>query len=157
MKETTDISKEEYERIKAKYDFYHAERVRIFPVGKCSFTPEDQALLPESPTHDEISSMEVYEFRHAAFPSYFAYVHETKYRRTYSLTDKGTVYTIPEYVTTWTGEVLGKIIDWYAPYKSNMGDERINITAKMINGKVYHGTFYVGVEDYCRLKIAKNQ
>lgn len=154
MKQTTNISKTEYESIRAKYDFYHAEWKRLLGNKNCA-TPEEQKLLPESPTHDEISSMEVYEFRHG-IPDvpvrYFAYVHQDEKTVVYELKH---TYKEPTYVTTWTGEILGEIVDYGYRYRSNMGDERVNIRVKMINGKTYSGIYFCSAGDYCRLKMCK--
>lgn len=141
MKDTTNITESEYQHLKTKYDTYHAAR-KLLCQGRNCVTVEEQALLPESPTHDEISSLEVYEFRHDIPTRYFAYV------------DRQGIY--PSYITTWTGEILGEVSSFGAKYHSNMGDVRQNITAKMINGRTYYGTYFVSSGDYCRLKLSKS-
>jgi len=98
--------------------------------------------------------MEVYEFRHDLAERYFAYVHETEYVIS-PLNAPKVTRRYPTHITTWTGEILGVITGRGHPYRSNMGDERINITVKMINGRVYHGTFFKSSGDYCRLKLSK--
>lgn len=60
-------------------------------------------------------------------------------------------------VTTFTGVKLGHIVWANRPYYSNFGDKRIGIDVYGINGKKYHGTYYVGAGDYARIKMYKNQ
>jgi hypothetical protein len=134
---TSNISEAEYKTLKARYEDYHAQR-EVVCQGRNYVTPEDAKQLPESLTHDEISAIEVYEFRHNPPARYFAYV-------TRDL----------QYITTWTGEILGKIIEAGGKYRSNMGDNRINIRVRAINGKNYSGTFYMDAGDYCRIKTTK--
>lgn len=54
-------------------------------------------------------------------------------------------------VTTWPGEKIGDIIKVGSLYRSNMGDERINITVD-VNGVKYTGTYFKGAGDYARLR-----
>lgn len=137
MKPTTNITEQEYQVVKAKYEAYHKARKELCK-GRNYVTIDEQKLLPESPTHDEISSLEVYEFRHDMFPKYFAYVDVRNL-----------------VVTTWTGEVLGDIMTYGSRYYSNMGDERVNIRVKMINDREYTGIYFKSSGDYCRLRLIK--
>jgi hypothetical protein len=140
MKQTSNISEQEYTTLKAKYDTYHAAREELCQ-GRNYVTVEEQELLPPSPSHDEISAVEVYEFRNDPPARYFAYVNcQGNY---------------PSYITTWTGEILGEVLSFGASYHSNMGDVRQNITVKAINGKRYTGTYFKSSGDYCRLKVMK--
>lgn len=130
------ITKQEYEILRNKYDTYHAARKAL--CGNRNYvTVEDQALLPESPTSDEISAIEVYEFVNDIPDKYFLYVDTKK-----------------NVVTTWTGEKLGNCHLGYK-YTSNMGDTRQSIYVKAINGKNYSGTYFTSSGDYARIKLCK--
>lgn len=146
MYESKVISKQEYKTLKNLYNEYHKQR-EILCQGRNYVTAEEQKLLPECPTSEQISSLEVYEFVNDPPKKYFAYVHRYQVREN--------LRTYPDNVTTWTGEVLGRVIDFGRPYKTNMGDERINIRVKAINGKEYFGTYYKSSGDYCRLTMKK--
>jgi hypothetical protein len=82
--------------------------------------------------------IEVYEFRHNPPKRYFAYVTSDM-----------------NFVTTWTGEILGAITQCSHTYRSNMGDKRVNIRIKAINGLNYSGIFYRSAGDYCRIRLVK--
>jgi hypothetical protein len=140
MKNSSNISELEYRQLKLKYDTYHAAREELCQ-GRNHITVEEQEILPPSPSHDEISALEVYEFRHNPPTRYFAYVHQAGH--------------YPDYITTWTGEILGEVLTFGAAYHSNMGDVRQNIKVLGINGKHYSGTYYKSSGDYCRLKMTK--
>ena len=134
------ITENEYKSIRDKYDYYHAERQRLFP-GKNCFTPEMQEQLPESPKHSEISAIEVYEFVNDPPDKYFGYISEKN-----------------KTLTTWTGEKLGKVLGlWSLGWRSNFGDTRVSIEVIGINGLRYYGTYYKSAGDYCRITAYKNQ
>jgi hypothetical protein len=136
VKENTNmLTAEQYADLKAKYDTYHEQRRAKF--GDKPLTLEDQAQLPPSPTNDEISSVEVYEFVTTPPAKYFAYVREDE-----------------RLLITWTGEKLGTVA-FGRPYYSNLGDTRVPVSVKAINGRRYHGTFFKSSGDYARLKLAK--
>ena len=134
------ITENEYKSLRDKYDYYHAERKRLFP-GKNCLTPEMQEQLPESPISSEISAIETYEFINNPPDTYFAYINQEN-----------------KTMTTWTGEVLGKVFGlWSSGWRSNFGDTRVSIDVKGINEIKYHGFYYKSAGDYCRIKAYKNQ
>lgn len=70
--------------------------------------------------------------------------------------DRYFAYVKDRIITTWTGQRLGKI-NWRGlPYKSNFGDKRESINVLADNGITYHGVYYVGAGNYCRLKKKKH-
>ncbi|MHA2094589.1 MAG: hypothetical protein ACW98F_08170 [Candidatus Hodarchaeales archaeon] len=135
------ITHAEYQKLKQKYDFYHAERTKLFGKGANCITPEMSAQLPESPKHNEISAIEVYEFINDPPDRYFAYINEPE------------IGNMGE-MTTWTGEKLGNALLWNT-WQSNFGDTRVSIDVWGINGKKYHGFYYKSAGDYCRVKAYK--
>ena len=131
------LSQQEYQELRNKYDMYHSERERLF--GNRNYTtPEDRELLPPSPSSDEISAIEIYEFVNTPPKVYFVYANEEK-----------------RIVTTWTGEKLGNC-NFGKPFQSNFGDWRKPIWVNAINGKKYFGYFFFSTGDYCRIKELKN-
>ena len=97
------ITESEYKNLKEKYEYYHSEREKIFP-GKCSFSKEDQSKLPVSPTNDEISAIEMYEFVNDPPTRYFCYVSPDKNKYPNL---KNTFIGQSCKITTWTGDILG--------------------------------------------------
>jgi hypothetical protein len=90
-------------------------------------------------TNDERSEVEVYEFLNSPPLKYFAYVKSA-----------------PKAVlTNWMGYVLGDIVKWGYAHKGNMGDVRVAITVRAINGYMYTGTYYKSAGDYARIKRGK--
>ena len=85
-----------------------------------------------------LTQVEVYEFVTNPPDRYFAYVNLDK-----------------RIITTWTGDKLGDITFRSAPHTSNMGDVRVNIRVKAVNGLNYAGTFYQSAGDYCRIRKVK--
>ena len=128
------ITESEYKILKNKYNQFNFARN-----GRTVLSPEDLKTMPEQPTADEISSIEVYEFITNPPDKYFLYVDAKK-----------------NIVTTWTGEVLGKCY-LGRKYKSNMKDVRQSIDVYAINGKKYFGIYYTSAGDYARIKLCKNQ
>lgn len=131
------ITEQEYRLLKNKYDTYHKARKEYMRKHKTNGIPVGVIDLP-SPTNDEVSSIEVYEFVTNPPDKYILYVDLPK-----------------RIVTTWTGELLGKIISTGKTHRSNMGDTRIPIRIKAINGKEYYGTFYQSAGDYARIEMYK--
>ena len=121
------LTAEEYAALKAQYDHYHAERARQYP-RKNGITVEEQATLPAPVSNEDISAMEVYEFKANPPDSYTLYVEETGH-----------------FVTTWMGDVLGIIRDYGRVFRSNFGDKRQYLTIAAINGRTYGGFFCTGV------------
>jgi len=133
------LTKAKYRTLRAAYDLHDAERKRLY--GNKSIGAAESNTLPYSPTNDERGQMEVYEFVTDIPKKYFAYVHCEGER--------------PIAITTWPGDNLGMIIGRGLPYYSNMGDKRVNIRVKAINGREYTGIYFQSAGDYCRLKICK--
>lgn len=133
------LALEEYTELRAKYDTYEAARKAL--CGKRNYvTQEDAAQLPPSPTNEERSAIEVYEFCADIPDKYFLYV----------CPEKNTV-------TTWIGDTLGHITQWGDTFRSNMGDRRRNIRFSAINGRTYAGTFYEDSGDYARVRLVKDE
>ena len=130
------ITENQYNEFKAKYETYHAARKVVCGNSNC-VTPEQQKMLPESPKSEEISAVEVYEFITNPPTKYTSYV---------NLKEKT--------VTTWTGEILGKITG-KQKYKNNMGANMQQIWFKGINGKNYYGFYPSDNQDCCNFKQVK--
>jgi hypothetical protein len=56
--------------------------------------------------------------------------------------------------TTWMGHKLGDVTFGRA-YRTNMGDTRVPITVRGINGVTYVGTYYKSAGDYARVRRKK--
>ena len=136
------ITETEYKLIRAKIDTYEASKARLYPCKNC-FTPEmienivREANCGSSPTNEERSAVEVYEFVHDAPDRYFVYVNKDT-----------------KEATTWTGDKLGAVV-FGREYRDNFGGKRIPITVFAINGTKYHGTYYASSGDYARIKRSK--
>lgn len=57
---------------------------------------------------------------------------------------------------TWMGHKLGDVT-FGRPYRSNMGDTRVPITVRGINGVVYTGTYFKSAGDYARIRKVKGR
>ena len=98
-----------------------------------------RGIIPsKSITNDERSKAEVANFKKNKPKQYFAY---------YSF--------ISNQVTTWTGDKLGDIVSKGEEWRSNMGDRRVQIKVKGINGVTYSGIAFLDAGDYTRLKAVK--
>lgn len=124
-----------YLALKYFLDYYEAERGRLFP-KKNSFTSEMLLQLPQpNPTNAERSAIEVYEFIENPPKKYLVYVDVEK-----------------KVVTTWVGDVLGRVTWMGSRYKSSFGDKRVNFGFRGINGYDYYGTHYCSSGDYARVR-----
>lgn len=130
------LTTDEYTTLHAQYDAYEAARKQLFP-GKNYVDRDMAAQLPESPTNEQRSAIEVYEWVNDPPDRYFAYVNE-KTRK----------------LTTWTGDVLGHV-HFGRTYQSNMGDKRCHIWVTAINGREYTGTYYASAGDYACIRALK--
>jgi hypothetical protein len=141
------ITESEYNKLRAKID--HLESWRN--------TPQSAALsLLNRPlfkvTNEERSAVEVYEFVHDIPERYFAYV---KLHDQELLGNAQLAHNRYGNLTTWTGDTLGGIYWMGREFRSNMGDKRIPIRVRGINGRSYSGTYYKSAGDYARLRLLK--
>jgi hypothetical protein len=115
------------------------ERDYIKSLNKNWLSPDEQEILKKKMggelTNEMRSQLEVHQFKQDPPERYFAYVNLDK-----------------KQITTWTGEKLGDITHVGNEWSSNMGDRRVPIRVKGINGFTYSGTFYKDAGDYARLK-----
>jgi len=81
------------------------------------------------------SSIEVYEFVNKPPNKYMVYISGSK-------------------ATTWTGEELGTVT-FGREYRGNMGDKRVPVRIRAINGFTYSGTFFKSAGDYARVTKVK--
>lgn len=58
-------------------------------------------------------------------------------------------------ICTWMGTMLGTIVSWGKPWRSNMGDMRQSIKVRGTNGRDYYGTYFCSAGDYARLTLCK--
>ena len=132
-------SQEQADQIRTRREAYKRECDRLFP-GRNGFTPEMQAQLPEHPSNEETSALETWNFCRRKHDKHFVYVNEAK--RT---------------ITTWTGQTLGKIV--HMGHKARVGfgwsTYRQAIRVAGIDGRTYHGWYYVSSGDYARITACK--
>lgn len=101
-------------------------------------------LLEEVPadcpplTNEQRSAVEVYDFVNDPPQKYFAYVSEK------TMT-----------ITTWMGNLLGKITRVGDTYRCLFGDTRRSIHVLGVNGLRYYGVYYQSSGDYCLLTANK--
>lgn len=133
----------EYATLRAKIDTFEAARAELFS-PQSSLSQEDMAKLPEHPSNNERSAVEVYEFCANPPDRYLAYIKE--------------VNGYPRELTTWTGTYLGAACTaGSGAYRDNLGGIRVPITVVGINGKEYYGTYYKSAGNYCRIRLKKGQ
>ena len=94
----------------------------------------------------ETSKREVAEWKANPPESYFLYVREK------GSTDGGRIAPV---VTTWMGDVLGKVTGWGATWTDNMGSVRRTIYVHGTNGVDYYGTYFKSAGDYARIRAFK--
>jgi len=138
------ISAARHRMLRSREDAYERAREKFDPKRfrrGGGYTPLDVrdilkiAGLKRSPTNRERSQIEVYEFL------------TKKPERVFVYADKDLTA-----VKTWMGDKLGAIVRKSSPYRSLMGDTRVNIRVLGGSGAIYSGTCYVSAGDYCRLK-----
>lgn len=92
-------------------------------------------------SNEEMSSAEFYDYQRYPELMRFVYVNEETRR-----------------VTTWIGDVLGQIVHMGLAYRSGFGRSvRHNITVRGVNGRLYHGQYFVSSGNYARLKLVKGK
>jgi hypothetical protein len=99
------------------------------------------------PSNEERSSVEVADFCADKPERYFAYHGGDKP----TPSNGGMSRTL----TTWTGDELGRVIEYRTPFVSSLGDRRQNFRAMAINGEIYAGTAYLSAGDYVRMRRVK--
>lgn len=117
---------------------------RGYVLGWASYKPED---MPENVkamdvSNAERSKIEVYEFVRDRPKKYTAYV---------SIAD--------QIVTTWTGDVLGRITWVGHVYETSVyggANQRQNLRVVGVNGVVYSAVYYRSSGDYCRMKAFRS-
>jgi len=133
----TTITKKQYTKLKARIAAFDAWIDTIRGLKDwASYRDEDIPATLARVSNAERSQVEVYEFETSPPDRYFLYVQE----------DKGIATTFP-------GDVLG-YIGLGRSYRSNFGDERVQITIAAINGCIYHGTYYKSAGSYARVKLS---
>lgn len=135
------ITSERAEDIRARYATWEQW---FRTLGRNHYHPDEVPADCKAPTNEERSALEVYDFVNDPPDSYFLYIRECKLTRW------------DGEATTWAGDRLGWVC-FGSEYRSNMGDIRVPVTIKAINGKTYHGTFYKSAGDYARIRAAKEK
>jgi len=102
-------------------------------------TAEESARL-NSPSNEELSALEVYDFKRDKPERYFAYV-DKEFR----------------FLTTWTGERLARIYYQGCETRDNFGGKRRYFRAEAINGLVYWGYHFSSSGDYARMYELKGR
>lgn len=111
----------DYKRLRSKVNEFDRARRRRYP-GQNGLTKDEIAAIGvPSPTNDERSAIETWEFKHSQPEKYVAYANFEK-----------------RIVTTWTGQVLGQITEIGRKYTNNFGDQKTPIKITGINGVLYH-------------------
>ena len=113
---------------------------------RTSYKWEDIPADVRHVSNEERSQLEVYEFVHNPPERYFLYIRMD--------TDPAGQWNRTGIATTWAGEKLGDVRAGHR-YRSNMGDVRVPVRIRAINGRTYVGTFYQSSGDYARVRLAK--
>lgn len=138
---TIQISEAEYNQLKQKAETYQRARTELCG-NKNSVTELEQRMLPPACTNEELSAIEVYEFKRDVPERYFLYIDEEK-----------------KVATTWPGHLLGTVTfgrQYKAPAFGGFGNLRVPVRIHSINGREYHGTYYKDSGSYARVKLCKN-
>lgn len=138
----------QYRALKDRNTRYEMARRRFDPSGYergRGYSPIDLKVIEQmarvkAPTNKDRSDIEVYEFLNDPPSRYFAY-YDNDLRK----------------ITNWMGVKLGAIIDRGSPWTSNMGDRRVNVVVRAINGREYVGTCFLTSGTYCRLRVRRKK
>lgn len=141
-REDTFKSDEEYKEARKKLDAYQTAVDAWMKANKTNGIPGE--VTKDFPYASEVnndlrSKVEKFEFLSEEPVKYFVYVSEKN----------GTA-------TTWTGQKLGDV-SFGREFRSNMGDKRVPISVKALNGLNYYGTFFKSAGDYAIIKKSKKQ
>lgn len=124
--------------IEARYHELRGKRACLNQSEQAEIASTIRAEFGREPlTNDERSQIEVFEFVNEPPSRYFLYINEKD-----------------GMATTWMGENLGSVY-FGSPFRSNMGDTRVPVTIRAINGRMYTGTYYKSAGDYARVRVAK--
>lgn len=141
-REDTFGSDADYKEARKKLDSYQDAVNAWMKANKTNGIPTE--VTKDFPYASEVnndlrSKIEKYEFLSQEPIKYFIYVSEKN-----------------KTATTWTGQKLGDVTFGRA-FKSNMGDMRVPISVKALNGLNYYGTFFKSAGDYAVIKKSKKQ
>ena len=132
-------SKKEYQKLKQKYEAHLKHP--YWEITKRNWINDKEAKkygVPKGTTHEETSSIEVYEFKNKKNKGkYTAYMSSDRKK-----------------LGTWTGEKLADITYLGNEYSTGVGT-RQNFRAKGIDGRNWSGTFFVSSGDYVNMKVVK--
>ena len=149
------LTAEQAADIRARHD---AVRAWLKARKRNSYKSEElEAAGLKSPTNEETSALEVFEFLRDKPADYFAYVKLPDGWETRDANGRGKygkLYGATGSLTTWTGDNLGTI-QFGRAFQDNFGGTRVPISCKAITGDLYHGYYYASAGDYARLKKAK--
>lgn len=93
-------------------------------------------------TNEERSQAEVAAFRARKYTKYFAYWKDT---------NSGAI------ITTWMGDKLADVTWRGSVYNSAWFSRRVNFRAKGIDGRMWHGIYYLSSGNYVRMSVSKHQ
>ena len=113
--------------------------------GWASYKPEEIPTSLRNVSNSERSALECYDFARDKPEEYFCYVRKREGE--------------PWAVITWMGEALSieGTVSFGHRWRSNMGDERMSVSFKGINGEWYKGFFFAGVGGYARVRRVAKQ
>ena len=60
-------------------------------------------------------------------------------------------------IVTWVGDTLATVVWSGAPYRGGFDSVRVNFTARGIDGRLWHGTYYKSSGSYVRMRPAKGK
>jgi hypothetical protein len=109
-------------------------------------TENISAVNDPTSANAETSRREVAAFVADKPDRYFAYV---------ALPSPGRPKVTRAVLTTWTGDVLGNIVELRAPIRDNFGGTRQYIRVTAVNGRMYSGWYYTSSGDYARIRALK--
>lgn len=101
--------------------------------GWASYHQEDVPAHLQHVDNELRGAVEYYEWMRDKPRKYFIYVNEQA-----------------RLATTWNGVMLGAVM-FGREYRGNMGDVRVPITVRGLNGLSYRGTYYKSAGDYARI------
>jgi hypothetical protein len=141
-RDDTFKSDEDYKEARKKLDAYQAAVDAWMKANKTNGIPVEVTKdFPHAAeiTNDLRSKIEKFEFLSEEPVKYFVYISEKN-----------------KTATTWTGQKLGDVT-FGREFRSNMGDKRVPVSVKALNGLNYYGTFFKSAGDYAVIKKSKKQ
>ena len=104
-----------------------------------SYHRDELPIDIDPPSNDELTALELYEWRTDPPDQYFLYIN-----------------TDARIATTWTGATLGDVC-LGREYRDNFGGVRVPVWITGTNGRRYQGTYFKSAGDYARVRKVKTR